>query len=334
MTRYISAVCVAFLLTAVPGAAQDTVADHDARMREGDASLNRRQWDDALRAYKAASSLMDKKSPRAHIGMARAYQGLKAHKSAAESCAEALRYVAVDKALEAEARNLRGKSLFALAEKSDDNRLKQAEEEFRAVLTLTDTMPVAHYNLGVALLKQSRDDEGRRELQTFVEKVRGAPEVISAKRFLENPRRAREPFAPDFSVTTLEGEHVSLEDLAGKVVLIDFWATWCPPCLEGTPGLARIQKKLKDEPFVILGVSADTDRNAWKAFVTEKRLTWHQYLDERRALQSKFGISAYPTYLLLDHEGVIRFTKSGWNRSVDGQIEREARKLLKAMTLK
>jgi thiol-disulfide isomerase/thioredoxin len=282
-----------------------------------------------LRAYKAANALMDKKSPRALIGMARAYQGLKAHKTAAESCADAIKYTADDKALEASARNLRGLSLFALAEKADDKRLKEAEQEFRTVLTLTTALPIAHYNLGLVLMKQTRDQEGLAELRTFLDKAGAAPEAAAAKRFMDNPRRAREPFAPEFSVTTMEGEHLALEDLAGKVVLIDFWATWCTPCLAATPGLAKLQRKFKDEPFVILGISADRDRNAWKSFILENRLLWHHVFDDRRTIQRAFGIDVYPTYLLLDHEGIVRYTRTGWNPSVDGEIESRTKKLLK-----
>ena len=317
------------VMLAAPAATQDRTAEHDLKIKEGDAALRRMQWDDALRTYKAANALVDKKSPRALIGMARAYEGLKAHKSAAESCADAIKYTADDKVLEATARNLRGKSLFALVEKSDDKRLKEAEQEFRTVLSLTDTLPIAHYNLGIVLMKQTRDQEGLAELRTFLDKAGASPEAASAKRFIDNPRRAREPFAPDFSVTTMDGEHLALEDLAGKVVLIDFWATWCTPCVAATPGLAKLQRKFKDQPFVILGISADRDRNAWKTFILENRLQWHHVYDDRRTVQRAFNVDVYPTYMLLDHEGIVRYTRAGWNPSVDGEIESQAKKLLK-----
>ena len=310
---------------------QDKVAAFDTKMRDGNAMLTRRQFEDALRIFKDANSLQDKKSAKAQIGMARAYQGLQAHKSASDACTEALKYANGDQALELEARNLRGISLFSLGEKPDDKRFKQAEEDFRAVLAMSDQYPIARYNLGVVLLKQGRDEDGTRELKTFLDGNDRHAEAATARRFIENPRRARERFAPDFSITTLSGEFLTLEDLKGKVVLIDFWATWCKPCLLATPGLARIAKKFKDEPFVILGISADREREAWKTFVEEQKLDWPHFLDSKRTMANGFGVTGYPSYILLDHEGIVRFTKVGWGPTTDGEIESQARKLLRAM---
>ena len=329
-------VCVAFasLLTASPSVAQDTNADFDAKVRQGDNLLKVRQWENALKAYKEANALVDKKSPAAHIGMAKAYEGMKAHKSAADTCTEALKFTNGDRTLEAAALNLRGTSNFALAEKFDDKRLKQAEDDFRAVLAMVEGPHIAQYNLGVALMKMRRDEEGAKELEAFIAKAGRAPEVASARKFIADPRRAREPFAPDFSFTTFDGEYVSLEDLRGKVVLIDFWATWCAPCVIATPGLKKIQAKFKDEPFVILGISADRNRGEWQSFIVGNSLKWHHYLDERGALSRSFNIEAFPSYLLLDHDGIVRHTWRGYNSSLDGDIESKAKKLIKAISEK
>ena len=316
-------------LCALPMRAQDQAADVDARLRQGDALLKTRQWEDALKSYKEANALMDKKSAQAHLGMAKAYEGLRAPKSAADSCTEALKYTNGDKNLETAALNLRGTSNFALSEKFDDKRLKQAEDDFRAVLAMVDGPHIAQYNLGVALMKQRRDEEGAKELEAFVARAGRAPEVASAKKFIADPRRAREAFAPDFSFTTFDGEYLSLEDLRGKVVLVDFWATWCPPCVKATPGLKRLQDKFKGQPFVILGISGDRNRGEWQSFIVGNSLKWHHYLDERGQLARSFNIEAFPSYLLLDHDGIVRHTWRGYDGSTDGDIESKAKKLLK-----
>jgi thiol-disulfide isomerase/thioredoxin len=322
---------VAALATLLTSASVTTAqeSDFETKMRDAESMFARRQYEDALRTYREANALQDKKSTRALIGMARSYQGLKAHKSAADACTESLKYVGDSKVLEAEARNLRGVSLFALGEKADDKRWKQAEEDFRAVLTNTDQYPVAQYNLGVTLLKQLRDEEGRKELREFVERAGRLPEAVSARKYIENPRRARENFAPDFSFTTMTGEFLTSEDLLGKVVLIDFWATWCAPCVHATPGLARIQRKYKDEAVVILGVSADRDQAPWKEFVAKHKLEWTHFYDDRRMMANRFLVNGYPTYILMDHEGIIQYRQQGWNPQVDSQIEGEIRSLLK-----
>jgi peroxiredoxin/Tfp pilus assembly protein PilF len=327
----VAGVLLTACLVTVSLIAQESNPAFDSKVKQADSLLKTRQWEPALKAYKEANALMDKKSALAHLGMAKAYQGLRAHKSAADACTEALKHTNGNKPLDAEARNLRGTSNFTLAEKHDDNRLKQAEEDFRAVLAMVEGPHIAQYNLGVVLMKMRRDEEGTKELEAFVSKAGRAPEVATAKKFIADPRRARDFFAPEFSFTTYDGEYVSLEDLKGKVVLVDFWATWCPPCVTAVPGLKRLHERMKDQPFVILGISADRSREAWQAFIVGKSLKWHHYFDERGQLARSFNIEAFPTYLLLDHEGIVRHAWRGYDGSVDGDIEREAKKLIKAI---
>ncbi len=328
MFRCVLVAALVALITAAPAAiAQDS--DFDAKMRDADSLLARRQYEDALRSYRDANALQDKKSARALLGMARAYQGLKAHKSAADACTDALKYVGESKVLGAEARNLRGVSMFALGEKADDKRWKQAEEDFRAVLTMADLYPVAQYNLGMTLLKQLRDEEGITELRAFIERAGSMPEAKTARTYIENPRRARENFAPDFSFTTMAGEFLSSEDLRGKIVLIDFWATWCGPCVTATPGLARIQKKYKDEPLMILGISADRDQATWKEFIAKHKLDWTHFYDDRGMMANRFQIEVFPTYIVMDHEGIVQFREQGWHSQLDAQIDDQIRSLLK-----
>ncbi|HVL68164.1 MAG TPA: redoxin domain-containing protein [Vicinamibacterales bacterium] len=333
MRRHLALTLVTALALAHPPAgsvAQDQSA-FAAKMQDAALMLERRQFEDALRIYKDANALQGKKSAAALLGMAHACRGLSEHKKAIDHATEALKYVGDDPELEAAARNVRGLAHFALGGKANDKRWKLAEEDFRAALAASDTQLVARYNLGVALLKQERDEEGVRELQAFLERGPTGPNAAAAKRFVSNPRYARETFAPDFAITTLSGDTLTSESLLGKVVLLDFWATWCGPCVEATPGLARIHKKLQDDDFVIVGVSADRDAGQWRAFIDKNRLGWPQFLDTRQTMASRFGVNAFPTYILIDHEGVIRYRKQGWSPNVDGQIEHEARKLLKVL---
>jgi thiol-disulfide isomerase/thioredoxin len=112
-------------------------------------------------------------------------------------------------------------------------------------------------------------------------------------------------------------------------VLIDFWATWCAPCVHATPGLARLQRKYKDDPLVIIGVSADRDRAPWKEFIEKNKLDWTHFYDERGMMANRFTVNAYPTYILMDHEGIIQYRQQGWNSGVDGEIDGELRSLVK-----
>jgi thiol-disulfide isomerase/thioredoxin len=322
----------------VPAAsAQDKDQQHAEEVRQGEALLQRRQFEPALQAFKRASALRNKTSAAAHFGMARAYFGLGAYKNAIESSNEGLKHAGDDRRLEALLRNHRGISLVAFANrpdgKADETKLKDAEADFRAVLALGDSVPIASYNLGVALLKLNRDAEGVQALKAFVDRGLRVPEVAQALRMIENPRRAREFFAPDFSVTTLQGEYLALEDLKGKVVLLDFWATWCGPCLVATPSLIRLNKKLAAQPFVMIGVSADRSQEPWQRYVVEKKLDWPQYFDQGRRLAGLFQVRGYPTYLVLDAEGVVRFRHTGWGSNTEQLLESEIKRALKSVSV-
>jgi thiol-disulfide isomerase/thioredoxin len=265
--------------------------------------------------------------------VARAYVGLAAFKSAADTCDEAVKIVGADTRLESLLRNLHGISTMgmAVAGKPEDKRLKTAEADFRAALALDETLVIARYNLATALLRQLRDDEGIPELRTFVERAPTTMgEVAEAKRVLENPRRAREAFAPDFSFTSMQGEYISLEELRGKVVLLDFWATWCPPCVAATPSLIRLNKKYADRPFIMLGISADRDRGAWQQYIEKNQTDWPQYFDPG-PLRALFQVNSFPTYILVDHEGVIRERKSGWGSDTAAFLDDQIRKRVRAV---
>jgi thiol-disulfide isomerase/thioredoxin len=140
--------------------------------------------------------------------------------------------------------------------------------------------------------------------------------------------------APDFFFITLDGKYVSLEDLKGKVVLLDFWATWCGPCRDSVPHLRNLSRKMKDAPFVIVGLSVDHDKDALLAFVEAERMNWPQYWDKRRELAQLYNVRGYPTYILIDHQGSIVFEFKGWGQGVgpiiDAQVAKAIRNAMKA----
>ena len=95
------------------------------------------------------------------------------------------------------------------------------------------------------------------------------------------------------------------------MVLIDFWATWCSPCVRAVPALRTLQKQHAQDAFVMLGVSSDTDGRAWSAFTAKNGMVWPQYWDESGKVQRTFGVRAFPTYVLLDGDGIERLRVSG-----------------------
>lgn len=112
----------------------------------------------------------------------------------------------------------------------------------------------------------------------------------------------------ELSFTAVDGSEVDLADLRGKVVLIDFWATWCPPCVEEVPQLVETYGKFKDRGFEIVGISLDQDKPALEKFTAENKMTWPQFFDGKgweNALAQRFKIQTVPTMWLLDREGKL-----------------------------
>jgi thiol-disulfide isomerase/thioredoxin len=180
------------------------------------------------------------------------------------------------------------------------------------------------------LLKQSRDDEGVQELRKYLEIAENGPHAASARTYIAEPERARLVYAPPFSVTTLTGDTVRLDEYHGKVVLLDFWATWCPPCVSATPGLVALHRKFAERSFVMIGISADHGEKPLRSYIEKNSLTWPQHLDDN-TLAAMYGVTGFPTYVLIDHEGAVRARKAGWSQDIDQWLEREIDKLLKAI---
>jgi len=227
-----------------------------------------------------------------------------------------------DKSQAALAHLLRGALLAEMGSKPGDKELREAEQEFREALALDPGQVIGHMNLGIVLLRQQRDAEGIAELNRFVATPGADPgDVAEAQRIIAHPIRAREPFAPDFSIVTLDGRTISNAALQGKVVLLDFWGAWCFPCRESLPMLLDLRKKYAGRPFEIVGISSDTDEKLWKDFIAANDMTWPEYLDLSGRVQVAFQIRSYPTFIVLDKEGVIRFRDGTLRRSTPTRLE-------------
>jgi peroxiredoxin len=288
-------------------APQGNDTSYDSEFQKGLDLLRRRRWEDALKTFKRANEMRNKQSADCFYGMAQAYQGLDEYKNVVESCDKVIIFSASDTKMQAAGYNLKGIALQAQAPK-DEKKLQEAEAAFRQALVLGTDLAIVHYNLGVTLLQESHDPEGIAELKKFTQLEPEGAKTQEAVKLIENPRRAREAFAPDFSLTTADGKHVSLEDLRGKVVMLDFWATWCKPCVNAVPAIRDLRKRYAKEPsFMIIGISSDADEARWKDFTAKNQMSWPQYLDRDHHVQRVFDVRGFPTYIMIDHEGIVRY---------------------------
>lgn len=111
--------------------------------------------------------------------------------------------------------------------------------------------------------------------------------------------------APDFTVQ--DADHsVSLSQFRGKVVVLNFWATWCPPCIEETPSLVKMQTHLKDKGVVVLAVSIDADNAEYHRFLKSYNVNLVTVRDEARKASSLYGTFGWPESYVIDRNGVLR----------------------------
>ena len=114
--------------------------------------------------------------------------------------------------------------------------------------------------------------------------------------------------AQDFQGTDLKGEELSLKNLRGQVVLLDFWATWCPPCIAEIPNLKKTYERYKDQKFQIVGISLDRSTKPLEAYIKKEELRWLHYWDKSRKVSTIYKVRGIPSTFLIDGEGIIRKT--------------------------
>lgn len=138
--------------------------------------------------------------------------------------------------------------------------------------------------------------------------------------------------APDFSLKDIDGEEVKLSGLRGKVVFLNFWATWCPPCLEEIPSINLLKERFNRDDFVILAVNIDkTPGSEIKKFVKEKGLNFRVLLDPGEDVSAKkYGITGVPETFLIDRDGRVVERYIGPRDWADEKFINEFNKLLES----
>jgi peroxiredoxin len=114
--------------------------------------------------------------------------------------------------------------------------------------------------------------------------------------------------APEFAATTLDGKSFKLADLRGKVVLVDFWATWCGPCVAELPNLKKLHDEYADQGLVVVSISFDRSADATRRYAAEKQMSWTQIWAEKAnkgPLAELYGVNAIPATFLIGPEGKV-----------------------------
>jgi thiol-disulfide isomerase/thioredoxin len=134
--------------------------------------------------------------------------------------------------------------------------------------------------------------------------------------------------APDFELTDMQGNAVRLNDYRGKVVLVNFWATWCPPCVEEIPSLGRLQQKFSTEELVVVSVDVGEEKASVQEFLKKVPARYPVMLDPDGRTVADWNLRAFPTTFVVDREGRISLAYFGGLQWDSSEIVDQLRGLL------
>lgn len=135
--------------------------------------------------------------------------------------------------------------------------------------------------------------------------------------------------APAFSLQARGGGTISLEDLRGQVVLVNFWATWCGPCRQEMPHLEALYSRYKDLGFSLLGINVEEDSSDADEFLAETPVTFPILLDPENEVSQLYDVIAMPSTVLIDRAGNMRFIHHGYQPGYEDEYQSQVRALLR-----
>ena len=160
---------------------------------------------------------------------------------------------------------------------------------------------------GIPMLKQLKTSFPDTKQAKSVDQILESIEKQAASKEIQRSLAVGKVF-PDFDEKDLNGKPLSIANYKGKVVLIDFWATWCGPCVAELPNVKKAYDKYHSKGFEIIGISLDSDKAKLTSFLEREHMTWQQYFDGlgwQSKLGGKYGVNSIPATYLLDGEGKI-----------------------------
>jgi len=135
--------------------------------------------------------------------------------------------------------------------------------------------------------------------------------------------------APDFTLHAMGGPNLRLKEQRGRVVIVNFWATWCGPCRQEMPQLNRLYEKYKSSGFVLLGVNVDDDVAKAAELAAKLGVTFPVLLDTEKTVSKLYDVSTMPSTMIIDRDGKVRYVHRGYLAGYEDNYEKQIRELLK-----
>jgi thiol-disulfide isomerase/thioredoxin len=323
--------CLATAFLSPSALAQDPAPSPDylsnpkyvSAMAEGKKLTARRQPNFALDEFKKANKVAAGQDIRAltEIFNLQLTMGNYKEALAAATQRESISLTLADKV---SAETDRGRALYSQAgEKGKPELLQAADAAFKAAIANSPRNGMAHYFDGKILARLGQMDAASQEFKECLSCITPKDaSYVRVQHFAENPALANAKMAPAFQVVALDGSKFNLDEMGGRVVLIDFWATWCGPCKEELPHIKKIAKEFAGQPLVIISVSWDADETKWKNFIDKNEMTWVQYRDADHQLSKNFAVDAIPHYFTIDTDGVLTAEMLGSGSDVEGKLKK------------
>jgi peroxiredoxin len=135
--------------------------------------------------------------------------------------------------------------------------------------------------------------------------------------------------APDFTLNAMAGPNLRLKEQRGRVVMVNFWATWCAPCRQEMPHLNRLYEKYRGAGFVLLGVNVDEDVAKAADVAAKLGVTFPVLLDTQKSVSKLYDVSTMPSTMIIDRDGKVRYVHRGYLAGYEENYEKQIRELLK-----
>ncbi|MGD8831925.1 MAG: TlpA disulfide reductase family protein [Pseudomonadales bacterium] len=135
--------------------------------------------------------------------------------------------------------------------------------------------------------------------------------------------------APDFTLKSLEGSNLRLDEYRGQVVLLNFWASWCGPCRQEMPLLDRLHHRYEDTGFAVIGVNVEGDAAPAQGIVDQTQVTFPILIDDGQKVSEMYNLQAMPSTVVIDRDGVVRYIHLGYKPGDEAKYVEVVKELIR-----